>query len=162
MEIVPTRARTSNSLAPRCAACARNVEAPIAAHRTNPIVLAGAPAVRALRTSLSYSRSNAGVQISGTPLAEDERLWWEERLSRYYPACGCSFGAALMSITALAGTVGALRQWWMTAVFPGATVAIAVAATLIAAIVGKIIGLFLGRLRMSHALRLLERRLERS
>ena len=117
--------------------------------------------MRALRTSLSYSRRNAVVQISGTPLSEDERQWWEERLSRYYPACGCGFGAALMSITALVGTVGALRQWWITAVFPGVAIAIAVTATLIAAIFGKIIGLFLGHIRMSHALRLLELRLER-
>jgi hypothetical protein len=134
----------------------------MAPQRTKPIVLAGAPAVRALRTSLSYSRRNAVVQISGTPLAEDERQWWEERLSRYYPACGCGFGAATMSITALVGTVGALRQWWITAVFPEAAVALVVTATLIAAIVGKVIGLFLGHVRMSHALRLLELRLKRS
>jgi energy-converting hydrogenase Eha subunit A len=134
---------------------------PMPSHTAHPIVLAGAPAVRALRTSLSYSRRPAVVQISGTPLADDERRWWEDRLSRYYPACGCGFGAALMSLTALVSTLAALRQWWMSAVFPQTAVALAVGATAIAAIGGKIIGLLLGHVRMSHALRSLELRLQR-
>jgi hypothetical protein len=133
-----------------------------AVHRSNRIVLQDARAARALRTSLPYSRPNAVVQILGTVLTEGERQWWEQRLSRYYPACGCSFGAALMLLTALVGAVGVFRQWWITSVFPGQAVAYVVTATLLAAILGKIIGLFLGHVRMSRALRLLELRLERS
>jgi len=134
----------------------------MAAHHSNRLVLEGAPAVRALRASLPYSRPNAEVRISGTSLANDERQWWEEHLSRYYPACGCSLGAMLMSLTVLIGSVDAIRQWWTTAVFPGTTVAFVAMASVLAAILGKIIGLFLGHVRMSHALRLLELRLDRS
>jgi hypothetical protein len=131
-------------------------------HNNNRIVLQDVPAVRALRVSLRYSRPKAEVRISVTSLAEGERQWWEKRLSRYYPACGCTLGAILMSLTVLIGTVDAIRQWWTTAVFPGATIVVVVMASVLAAILGKIIGLFLGHVRMSHALRLLELRLERS
>jgi hypothetical protein len=65
-----------------------------------------------------------------------------------------------MLLTALVGGLAVLEQWWITAVFPGTTVAFVVMATLIAAILGKMIGLFLEHLRMSHVLRLLELRLE--
>jgi hypothetical protein len=143
---------------------ARTVERPAPAvdGRSNRILLEDAPAVRALRASLPYSRPKAVVEISDTSLTEGERRRWEERLSRYYPACGCTFGKALLSLTVLVGAMGVLRQWWITAVFPGATVAFVVTATPLAALLGKIIGLFLGHIRMSRALRSLELRLEPS
>jgi uncharacterized membrane protein YcjF (UPF0283 family) len=131
-----------------------------ALHFDKRIVLEDAPAVRALRASLAYSRPNAEVSISDSSLAEGERQWWEQRLSRYYPACGCTLGAMLMSLTVLIGTVDTIRQWWTTAIFPGATLAVVVMASLLAAVLGKIIGLFLGHVRMSRALHLLETRLE--
>lgn len=130
-----------------------------AVHR---ILLEDAPAVRALLASLPYSRPKAVVEISDTSLTEGERRGWEERLSRYYPACGCAVGKAFMSLAALAGAVGVLRQWRITAVFPGAAVAFVVTGTLLAAILGKLLGLYLGRIRMSRALRSLELRLEPS
>ena len=131
-------------------------------HNNNRIVLQDVSAVRALRTSLRYSRPQAEVRISVTSLAEGERQWWEKHLSRYYPACGCTLGAMLMSLTVLIGTADAIRQWWTTAGFPGLTVVVVVIASVLAAILGKIIGLLFGHVRMSHALHLLELRLERS
>ena len=135
----------------------------MATHRNNNrIVLQDVSAVRALRTSLRYSRPKAEVRISVTSMAEGERQWWEKYLSRYYPACGCTLGAMLMSLTVLIGTVDAIRQWWTTASFPGATVVVVVMASVLAAILGKVIGLLFGHVRMSHALHSLELRLERS
>lgn len=131
-------------------------------HHNNQLVLQNGSAVRALRTSLPYSRPKAEVHILDTSLTEDERHCWEKRLSRYYPACGCSLGAMFMLFTVLVGIVDSLRQWWVTAIFPGTTVALFVMASLLAATLGKIIGLFLGHIRMAHALHLLELRLERS
>lgn len=143
--------------------CSDNDDAPMATHNNNNrIVLQDAPAVRALRASLPYSRPKAEVRILVTSLAEAERQWWEKRLSRYYRACGCTLGAMLMSLTVLIGTVDAIRQWWTTAVFPRATIVVVVMASVLAAILGKMIGLFLGHVRMSHALRSLELRLKRS
>lgn len=143
--------------------CTANDEGPMETHHSNKrIVLQDAPAVRALRASLPYSRPKAEVRISVSSLAEGERQWWEQRLSRYYPACGCTLGAMLMSLTVLIGTVDTIRQWWTTAIFPGVTLAVVVVASVLAAILGKVIGLFLGHVRMSRALHLLELRLEQS
>jgi hypothetical protein len=155
-------ARISKPPAPRDAGFTDTDKASTAARRGKRLVLQGAPAVSALRASLPYSRPAAEVSISGTSLTEDERRRWERRLTRYYPACGCTSGTVFTALTLLAGTADATRRWWADAAFPWKAVAFVVAAAALAAILGKVVGLFLGHVRMSRALRLLELRLGRS
>ena len=132
------------------------------ATRPGLIILHDAQAVGAMRACLPYSRPKAAVRLDCTSLTASERQWWEERLSRYYPACGCSPGAALMVTTAMLGAVHVACLWWSTAALPWRTLMFVLMSTVLAAVTGKFLGLLAGHLRMSRALRALELRLRRS
>lgn len=89
----------------------------------------------------AHGRTSFKLEVDGIP--PDAAQYWEERLERYYTACGCETGSAFMLATLLSYIVVLGANGFGTLQWRDLGVGLAL--TTIAAIAGKIVGLLYAR-----------------